>query len=273
MSLLALGRCLNHCSSAPWQPLRVPSPGATLTRWPCHPQPRPRPLPGSPLSSGSKLAKCAKGGFGAEFHLDFAVCDPSPFRDAASRISFSFNPISTARNLRRRWPRGCQEVPAPVRLQPRLAAVFAGGGGVFALRRHLCEGRSRSGLRSELHGARGIPAPCGAHKPRVGLLAGGSRVSRAPPRDGNGVGRGHHVPHLIAPMCPLLRGEERLRVRPASCSASCFGLLGASRGRENFIISDKPFFPHPGEVSGLAVTAEGGRRMLGRAQALFMRDE
>lgn len=28
---------------------------------------------------------------------------------------------------------GCREVPTPCRLQPRLAAAFAGGGGVFAL--------------------------------------------------------------------------------------------------------------------------------------------
>lgn len=123
------------------------------------PKPSHVPSPGPPLSSGSKLAKCAKGGFGAALRLDLSVCNPSPFREAASRASFFFNPISTARNLPCRWPRGCQELPAPARLQPRLAAVFAGGGGVFALRQHLCEGRSPSGLRSGLHGARGIPSP------------------------------------------------------------------------------------------------------------------
>lgn len=35
-------------------------------------------------------------------------------------------------------------------------------------------------------------------------------------------------------------------------SASCCSLLGASRGRENMILSDKPLFPCPGEAVWLS---------------------
>lgn len=138
------------------------------------------------------------------------------------------------------------------------SAAATSGGGVCRRRWGVCSPpafmRGQVTVWVTLRAARSPWHP----KPCVGLLAGGSRVNRALSWGGNGVGRGHRVPHPVAPMCPVLHGEERLRVRPASCSASCFGLLGACRGRENFIMCDKPFFPRPGEVSGLAVTAAGG---------------
>lgn len=48
-----------------------------------------------------------------------------------------------------------------------------------------------------------------------------------------------------------------------------FGNL-TGRGKLDLIISDKPLFPHPRELSQ---RRGGGRRMLGRVRALFVKDE
>lgn len=82
---------------------------------------------------------------------------------------------------------------------------------------------------------------------------------------GRVVGRGPWGVLLKAEAACRKLGEEWLRFCPASCSMSFGNLTG--RGKLDLIISDKPLFPIPESCHG-----GGGRRMLDRVRALFVKD-
>lgn len=153
--------------------------------------------PRSPPSSGSGMVKGVRGGHGAELGWDIAVskrracCDrawgrlgnliflvpglrgekpraaatcghvavPETVLDQPALVAW---PVPSHLGLAKRLR--CQEVPAPCRLQPRLAAAFAGGGGMFALCLFI-GGQVAAWLHTGLHGAHGIPAWHGAEEP------------------------------------------------------------------------------------------------------------